>query len=109
MKSISQLYDAPNSFNEISEAISQVRSNFNIYQETWLLCADYLTYSGTLHCLEEFQRLESIISNHKQFVHENITQANQRKEEILLEMRSMHSGSESRASSMSSTALRVCA
>jgi F0F1-type ATP synthase membrane subunit b/b' len=107
MKSISQLHDAPNSVNKISEAISQVRSDFNIYQEAWLLFADYLTYAGTPQCLEEFQRLESIISNHKQFVHENIAQANQRKEEILLEMRSMRSGSESRASSMSSTALRV--
>ena len=107
MKSVSQLHDAPNSVNVISEAISQVRSNFNIYQETWLLFADFLAYAGTPQCLEECQRLESIMSNHKQFVHENIAQGNQRKEEILLEMRSIRSGSVSRASSMSSAALRA--
>ena len=107
MKSVSQLHDAPNSVNVISEAISQVRSNFNIYQETWLLFADFLAYAGTPQCLEECQRLESIMSNHKQFVHENIAQGNQRKEEMLLEMRSIRSGSVSRASSMSSAALRA--
>ena len=107
MKSISQLHDASNSVNVISEAISQVRSNFNIYQETWLLFVDFLAYTGTPQCLEECQRLESIMSNHKQFVYENIAQGNQRKEEITFEMRSIRSGSVSRASSMSSAALRA--
>jgi hypothetical protein len=51
--------------------------------------------------------MEGIINNHKQFVHENITQGNRRKEEIMLEMRSLRSSSGSRASSMSSTALRA--
>ena len=43
--------------------------------------------------------------NHKQFVETNIAYANERKEEIMLEMGSMRSGS--RASSLSSTALRA--
>ena len=47
------------------------------------------------------------MSNHKQFVHENMAQGNQRKEEITFEMRSIRSGSVSRASSMSSAALRA--
>jgi hypothetical protein len=51
--------------------------------------------------------MEGIINNHKQFVHENITQGNRRKEEIMLEMRSLRSSSGSRASSVSSTALRA--
>ena len=106
-KCISQLQDAPNSVDEIRQAISQVRSNFNIYQETWLSFADFLAHSGTPQCLQERVRMEGIINNHKQFVHENITQGNRRKEEIMLEMRSLRSSSGSRASSMSSTALRA--
>jgi hypothetical protein len=106
-KCISQLQDAPNSVDEIRQAISQVRSNFNIYQETWLSFADFLAHSGTPQCLQERVRMEGIINNHKQFVHENITQGNRRNEEIMLEMRSLRSSSGSRASSMSSTALRA--
>jgi hypothetical protein len=83
---VSQLHDAPNSVNEISQATSQVRANFNIYQGTWLLFEDYLTYAGTS------QPLESIMNNHKQFVHGSIAQANQCKEEISQEIRSMRSG-----------------
>ena len=75
-KCISQLQDAPNSVDEIRQAISQVRSNFNIYQETWLSFADFLAHSGTPQCLQERERMEGIINNHKQFVHENITQGN---------------------------------
>ena len=63
-----------------------------------------LAHSGTPQCLQERERMEGIINNHKQFVHEYITR---RKEEIMLEMRSLRSSSGSRASSMSSTALRA--
>ncbi len=65
---------------------------------------DFLAYAGTSQCLEVRERMEHVMNNYKQFVYENITQGNERKEEILLEMRSVRSGSGSRASSMSSTA-----
>jgi hypothetical protein len=80
---------------------------FQYLPETWLSFADFLAHSGTPQCLQERERMEGIINNHKQFVHKNITQRNRRKEEIMLEMRSLRSNSGSRASSMSSTALRA--
>ncbi len=107
LKATSHLQDVPNSVDEISTAISQVRLNFNSYQSLWLSFMDFLAYAGTSQCLEVRERMERVMNNYKQFVHENITQGNERKEEILLEMRSVLSGSGSRASSMSSTTLRA--
>ena len=51
--------------------------------------------------------MEGAMNNRQHFVHENIIQGNERKKEILLEMRSLRSGSGSHASSMSFTALRA--
>ena len=107
LKATSHLQDVPNSVDEISTAISQVRLNFSSYQSLWLSFMDFLAYAGTSQCLEVRERMERVMNNYKQFVHENITQGNERKEEILLEMRSVLPGSGSRASSMSSTTLRA--
>lgn len=106
-KTISELQNAPNVVEEICRAISQVRSDFNAYHEAWLSVADFLTNIGTSECLQELERMEGVMNNRQHFVHENITQGNERKKEILLEMRSLRSGSGSHASSMSSTALRA--
>ncbi len=90
LKATSHLQDVPNSVNEISKAISRVRLNFNSYQSLWLSFMDFLAYAGTPppppQCLEVRERMERIMNNYKQFVHENITQGNERKEEILFEM-----------------------
>lgn len=106
-KVISELQDAPNSVDQICWTISQVRSNFNVYHEAWLSVADFLTNIGTPECLQVRERMEGAMSNRKQFVLENISQGNDRKNEILLETRSLRSGSGSHAPSMSSTALRA--
>ena len=39
----------------------------NIYQETWLSFPDFLAHAGTPQCLQECERMEGIINNHKQF------------------------------------------
>ena len=106
-KAVSELQNAPNVVEEICRAISQVRSDFNAYHETWLSFGDFLTNIGTSKYLQELERMEGVMNNRQHFVHENITQGNERKKEILLEMRSLRSGSGSHASSMSSTALRA--
>ena len=56
---------------------------------------------------EELSKLDILARNNKQFVSENIEQGNQRKQEVMLEMKSIHSVSGSRASSTSSTTLQA--
>jgi hypothetical protein len=56
--------------------------------------------------MEELHKLDTLTQVNKNFVSENIEQGNQRKQEVMFEIKSMRSGSGSRASSMSSTALR---
>ena len=106
-KDVSELQNAPNVVEEICRAMSRVLTDFNAYHEAWLSFADFLTNIGTSKCLQELERLEGVMNNHQHFVDENITQGNERKKEILSEMRSLHFGSGSHASSMSSTALRA--
>ena len=104
-KSISQLQASPNSLDEIRSAMSEVRSAFNNYQVLWLSYVDFLANTGTLECLEARKTEEVCMRNHQQFVDTNIAQANERKEEISLEIRSARSSSH--ASSTSSSALRA--
>ena len=104
-KAITLLQDTPNSLNELRSAISQVRSWFNNYHALWLSYVDFLANVGTLECRKEHETQEAYMRNHKQFVETDVAYANERKEEIVLEMGSIRSGS--RGSSLSSTALRA--
>ena len=84
-KAITELQNAPNSADKIGESISQVRTHYNVYNDAWLHFADYLTSVSTPECLQEHHRLQAVMGNRKQFVHENITQGNDRKQDILME------------------------
>ena len=99
--------NTPSSIDEIFKAIAQVRAEYNVYDSLCNSFANFLTHAGTRECLEERYKLDTLANNNKQFVSENIEQGNQRKQEIICEIKSMRSGSTSRASSMSSIALRA--
>ena len=106
-RAVTTLQNAPSSIDEIVKAIAQVRAEHNVYDSLCNSFANFLTHAGTRECLEERYKLDTLANNNKQFVSENIEQGNQRKQEIMCEIKSMRSGSMSRASSMSSTALRA--
>jgi hypothetical protein len=97
-RAVTTLQNAPSSIDEIVKAIAQVRADNNF--------ANFLTHVGTRECMEELHKLDTLTQVNKNFVSENIEQGNQRKQEVMFEIKSMRSGSGSRASSMSSTALR---
>ena len=105
VKSITALQNAPNSIDGIVQAIAQVRAEYNAYDYLRYSFTNFLTNLGTPDYLQELHRLGMLTRNNKQFVSENIKQGNQRKQEIMLEIKSIRSGF--RASSMSSTALRA--
>ena len=104
-KSITALQNAPNSIDGIVQAIAQVRAEYNAYDYLRYSFTNFLTNLGTQDYLQELHRLGTLARNNKQFVSENIKQGNQRKQEIMLEIKSIRSGF--RTSSMSSTALRA--
>ena len=104
-KSITALQNAPNSIDGIVQAIAQVRAEYNAYDYLHYSFSNFLTNLGAQDYQQELHRLDTLARNNKQFVSENIEQGNQRKQEIMLEIKSIRSGS--RASSMSSTALRA--
>ena len=104
-KSITALQNAPNSIDGIVQAIAQVRAEYNAYDYLHYSFSNFLTNLGAQDYQQELHRLDTLARNNKQFVSENIEHGNQRKQEIMLEIKSIRSGS--RASSMSSTALRA--
>jgi hypothetical protein len=106
-RAVATLQNAPSLTDEITKAIAQVRTDYNAYEGLHHSFANFLTHVGTRECMEELSKLDILARNNKQFVSENIEQGNQRKQEVMLEMKSIHSVSGSRASSTSSTTLQA--
>ena len=103
INAIGELQETPDSLEELRSGIAKVRSNFHDYQVVWLSYVDFLAFIGTPECQQERETLEDIMDNQNQFVQTTITQGNERKKELLLEMGSLRSSS--RASSTSSAAV----
>ena len=102
---ISMLETTSNSPREIRAAITKVCASFHDYQLSVVSYIDFLVHANSPQCIEERENLESIKNNHKRYVDAVIAEGNERKKELLAQMRS--TGSSSCASSVSSAALRA--
>lgn len=102
-QAIAQLQESPNSLDEIRSAILQVRLTSYNYHVLWVTYMDFLVNADTREFYKVRETEEHCMNNCKQFVDSNVAQANEQKEEIFVEMGSMHTGSH--ASSMLSSAL----
>ena len=85
LKAVTTLQNAPNSIKEICKTITQVRTEYNIYDSMYHCFVNFLTHFGTRKCMEELSKL-SVLAQNKKFVDENIEQGNLRKQELSLEI-----------------------
>jgi hypothetical protein len=105
MAVISQNRDLPDSIDQIRRATKEIHAIFHQYQTTWLSYMDFLAHGNTTECKGERETMDSIMNNRKQFLQTVLMEFEERKKDILLEMGSRRSSS--RASSVSSAALRA--
>ena len=102
---IIMLQTTPDSHSQICLAISKVRAAFHDYQALLVSYIDYLLHVGSWQCIEEREKVEHVLNNHKHYVDTVVSEGNERKKELMAEMSSARSTS--RASSVSSAALRA--
>ena len=102
---ITTLQTTPDSIPQLRFALCKVRAAFHDYQMPVVSYIDYLVHVGTPECMEEREKVERILDNHKHYVDTVVAEGNERKKELIAEMGSARPSS--RASSTSSAALRA--
>ena len=62
------LQTTPDSISQIRLAISKVRAAFHDYQSLVVSYIDYLLHVNSEECIEEREKVEHVLSNHKHYV-----------------------------------------
>ena len=73
---VTMLQTTPDSLSQIRLALSKVRATFHDYQTLLVSYLDYLVHVGSGECMEEREKVEHILNNHKHYVDAVVSEGN---------------------------------
>lgn len=102
---ITKYRDHTETVEAIRVAMKDVRATFHEYETVWLSYMDFLARANTTETNQERESVNNMMASRKQFLQSAISDLEERKREVLMEIGSIRSGS--RASTVSSSAVRA--